>query len=201
MTVPDATRTAEDVMAASTAPLAVIVTRADGGVTRIGPITAPGAAGAIHASLTRLTTIPEKAAASAVIAPFSSAVPHLPLLEAEVETVRTLMDDDEQGVGAPFPNIWDRLVAQHGLNVADALVREALTDRSNGCHRPRPGTVTQRPSRNQADERFERALREVLLESTGPGGTSPAALKDTLTSIRRLAEAWACSRPRSDSGR
>ncbi|GGU40644.1 hypothetical protein [Streptomyces violascens] len=178
----------------TSAPLAVIVTKADGGVTRIGPITAPGEARAIHASLTRATTIPEKASASAEIARFNSAEPHLPLLDAEVETVLELMDDTEQGVEAPFPNLWDRLVAQHGLTVADTLIRAALAARRQG-HRPSADGAAPRPSRSRADDRFEHALREVLLENAGPGGMSPAALNHTLTSIRHLAEAWARSRP------
>ncbi|KOU43223.1 hypothetical protein [Streptomyces sp. WM6378] len=172
----------------------MIVTRADGGVTRIGPITAPREAGAIHASLTRATTIPEKASASAEIVRFNSAEQHLPLLDAEVETVLELMDDTEQGVEAPFPNLWDRLVAQHGLTVADALMRVALAAGREG-HRPPAHRAAPRPSRSRADERFEHALREVLLGHVGPGGISPAALDDTLTSIRHLAEAWARSRP------
>ncbi|MFG2210964.1 hypothetical protein [Streptomyces sp. NPDC048638] len=176
--------------ATTPAPLAVIVTRADGRVARIGPITGPGVAGAIHASLTRATTIPEKADASAEIARFDAAEPHLPLLDAEVDTVLELMDDTEQGVEAPFPNLWDRLVAQHGLTVADALMRVALAARRKDNRPP-----ARHPSRSRADERFEHALREVLMEHIGPGGTSPAALDDTVTSIRRLAEAWARSRP------
>jgi hypothetical protein len=183
----------------STALLAVIVTKADGGVTRIGPIPTPDVADAIHTSLTRLTTIPEQAAATAEIVPFTPGMPHLPLLDAEVETVLALMDDDEQGVEAPFPNIWDRLVAQHGLGTANTVWREALAVRSNRSQHT-PGVDAQRAPRAHADARFDQALRELLLESTGPGGISPAALDETLASIRRLADAWARSRrlPSSD---
>ncbi|MEW1760584.1 hypothetical protein AB0393_29235 [Streptomyces cyaneofuscatus] len=197
MTVPDPTHQGEVAPITPTVSLAVIVTRADGGVVRIGPITSPGAAGAIHASLTRFTTIPEQAAASAEVAPYSAAEPHLPLLDAQVGTVLELMDDGELGVNAPFPNLWDRLVAQHGLSVANALVHEALAARREDHRPPARGALAPASSRRQADERFEHALREVLLERTGPGGTSPDELEDALTSIRRLAEAWAQSLPQS----
>ncbi|MFE0369522.1 hypothetical protein [Streptomyces tendae] len=182
----------------SAAPLAVIITRADGGVTRIGPIPTPDAANAIRTSLTRRTTIPEQASATAEVAPFVSEMPHLPLLDAEPDTVLALMDDDEQGVEAPFPSLWDRLVAQHGLGTAVAVWKEALA-------RPirRPCALreadAQSASRAEADDVFDRDLRELLMEHTGPGGISPAALNDALAGIRRLADAWARSLQRPAS--
>ncbi|WP_331746859.1 hypothetical protein OG923_34330 (plasmid) [Streptomyces halstedii] len=57
--------------ATTSAPLAVIVTKADGKVTRIGPIPTPDVAEAIYASLSRPTTIPEQAAATAEVARFA----------------------------------------------------------------------------------------------------------------------------------
>jgi len=189
---PVATHPGEALTTTSTAPLAVIVTRADGGVTRIGPIPGWQLADAIHASLTRFTTIPEQAAATAEIVPFTPELPHLPLLDAESEAVLALIDDSDQGIEAPFPNVWDRLVAQHGLTGADTVWREALATRPNGRR--------QHDFHAQADDGFDHAVRELLLESVGPGGTTPAALDDTVAGIRRLADAWARSRqfPSSD---
>ncbi|MFJ4702980.1 hypothetical protein ACIP5N_33000 [Streptomyces sp. NPDC088768] len=181
--------------ATTTAPLAVIVTKADGYVTRIGPIPTPDVAGAIHASLSRPTTIPEQAAATAEVARFAPEQPHLPLLDAEIETVVELIDHPEQGVEAPYPNLWDRLVAQHGLETADALFKAALTARQT-CRKVPHEAAGPNAARAQADARFDhalRALRELLTENTGPG-SHPAALDARLANIRRLADAWAQER-------
>ncbi|MCX4826767.1 hypothetical protein OG883_44810 [Streptomyces sp. NBC_01142] len=178
----------------------MVVTRADGAVTRIGPILTPDVADAIHTSLTRYTTIPEQAAATAEIVPFAPEMLHLPLLDAEAGTLLALMDDGEQGVQAPFPNVWDRLVAQHGLGTADTVWKEALAARQTHRHHT-PTAGAQRASRAQADDRFDHALRELLLASIGPGGISPAALDDTLAGIRRLADDWARSRQLPSPGR
>ncbi|WP_127452557.1 hypothetical protein [Streptomyces sp. B29(2018)] len=177
----------------TSAPLAVIVTKADGNVTRIGPIPTPDVAEAIHASLSRPTTIPEQAAATAEVARFAPEQPHLPLLDAEIETVVELIDHPEQGVEAPYPNLWDRLVAQHGLETADALFKAALTARQT-CRKVPQEAADPNAARAQADARFDHALRELLTENTGPGGISPAALDATLANIRRLADAWAQER-------
>lgn len=98
-----ATPAGESVTATSSALLAVIVTKADGGLIRIGPIPTPDAAEAIRASLSRPTTNPEQAAATAEVAHFAPEQPHLSLLDAEVETVARLIDHPEQGIEIPLP--------------------------------------------------------------------------------------------------
>ncbi|TLQ39427.1 hypothetical protein [Streptomyces marianii] len=172
----------------------MIVTRADGHSVRIGPIRRPEDAATIHTSLTRPTTDPEQAAATIEIAPFTPDAPHLPLLPATAETVLRLMDDDAQGAMAPFPNVWHRLVAQHGLSVADTVWKEALGRRPSVSSLQPVTGAQRRGSLAQADHRFDRAVRELLLENAGPGGMSPGALDRTLTGIRRLAHEWARSR-------
>ncbi|WP_331746861.1 hypothetical protein OG923_34335 (plasmid) [Streptomyces halstedii] len=100
-----------------------------------------------------------------------------------------LIDHPEQGVEAPYPNLWDRLVAQHGLETTDALFKVALTARQT-CRKVTHEAAGPNAARAQADARFDHALRDLLTENTGPGGISPAALDATLANIRRLADAW-----------
>ncbi|MDQ1041542.1 hypothetical protein QFZ75_008044 [Streptomyces sp. V3I8] len=108
--------------------LALTVTRADGGVVRIGPI------GFLHiaeqmvsAFATMAGNTTGAAGASYVIAPYEprDGETYLPLVPVNASVLAELADDEAEGSEAPFPGLWSRLHAQHGYETAQKVWKAA----------------------------------------------------------------------------
>ncbi|MFE6000247.1 hypothetical protein ACFQ6C_25860 [Streptomyces sp. NPDC056454] len=97
-------------------PYAVAVERKDGSEVRIGPIEfAHVAEQMAHWFKIDARGSREGARGCAVtIVAYDERREHLPLVPANADAVLMVIEDPVQGSGAPFPDLWDRLCAQHG---------------------------------------------------------------------------------------
>ena len=165
--------------------IAVHVVRPGGGTTRIGPIPNRGVAEDIVASFTSFSTRPERQGVSCAIAVYDPGQDHLPLVPAEPACIAALVDHPDQGFDAPFPNLWDRLVAQHGLGTADRVWKAAMD-------LGRTGEEVAAPSAPQdsADARFDNNLHLVLSAFVRGDQNIDTAVRD----IRRMAAHWTAGR-------
>lgn len=165
--------------------LAVHVVRPGGGTTRIGPIPDRGAAEDIVASLTSFSTRPERQGVSCAIAVYDPGQEHLPLVPAEPACIAALLDHPDQGFDAPFPSLWDRLVAQHGLRTADRVWKAAMDLGHTG-----DGVTAPSAPQDSADARFDSGLRLALSALVHGDQDIDTAVRD----IRRMAADWAAGR-------
>lgn len=103
----------------TTEDLALTVTRADGGIVRIGPIGYQRVADQMVRTFESMATNTTGAAGARYrIEPYAPKPDetYLPLVPASTDAVLTAMEDE--GNNAPFPDLWSRLRAQHGYEVA-----------------------------------------------------------------------------------
>lgn len=165
--------------------LAVHVVRPGGGTTRIGPIPDRNVAEDIVASFTSFSTRPERQGVSCAIAVYDPGQEHLPLVPAEPARIAALVDHPDQGFDAPFPSLWDRLVAQHGLRTADRVWKAAMDLGRTG-----EGMATPSAPQDSADARFDSGLR-LALSALVCGDQD---IDTTVRDIRRTAADWAAGR-------
>ncbi|MFF9786327.1 hypothetical protein [Streptomyces nigrescens] len=164
---------------------AVIVSRTDGGSTRIGPIPFKHVAEDMTRSFSSFSTRPERDGVTSEVVVYDPGVRHLPLVPAEADRILAVIEDPDQGFEAPFPNLWDRLVAQHGLQATDRAWREAVS--SDHAEVKNPLCTAQA----EADVRFDLELRQLVSALIGSGNTDDAAVEEAVADIRRTAEVWA----------
>lgn len=95
---------------------AVKVTREDGTVCRIGPIPYQHVAQQMHRQFTFFSPGSRTGAAEATVevTAYEAGEAHLPLLPCNADFLVGLLYDPVEGSEAPFPDLWDRLEAQHG---------------------------------------------------------------------------------------
>lgn len=110
--------------------LAVHVLRPDGTDVRIGPIPYQHVAESIQYHFTQVFPRSRAGAEGCVVAitTYDDKAEHLPLVPANQDAILNLLDDPVQGAEAPFPDLWDRLCAQHGYDVAQGPWDAALRD-------------------------------------------------------------------------
>lgn len=114
--------------AVSGSALAIRVDRPDGTSVRIGPIPHQRTAESMYHHFTTESPRSRDGAADCTVAivPYDETAEHLPLLPACQDAILELLDDPVAGVDAPFPDLWDRLHAQHGSEVAAKVWSGAL---------------------------------------------------------------------------
>ncbi|WP_327359560.1 hypothetical protein [Streptomyces sp. NBC_01304] len=169
--------------------LAVTVASTDGRTTRIGPIPTRQLSEDMHHSLSAYSTRPEREGTTCEITDYDPTVEHLPLLPTTAPEIAELISDPRQGFEAPFPNLWERLVAQIGLAEGDVLWRQAFAlyvDDEQARERPADRL-------NAADELFTNNLRQRLTElvASRAGDVSAKEIDDAVVSIQGLAADWA----------
>ncbi|WP_329020803.1 hypothetical protein [Streptomyces sp. NBC_01601] len=166
--------------------LAVHVVRPDSGATRIGPIPAKATADDLVESFRSFSTRLERQGVTCAIAAYDPDQEHLPLLPAEPARIAALIDHPVQGLDAPYPNLWDRLVAQHGLGTTDRVWRAAMAYRCTDDE-----ATTLHAPQSSADTRFDSGLRLTLSALARGDQDVETAMRD----IRRLAATWAAHQP------
>ncbi|MFD8648667.1 hypothetical protein [Streptomyces mirabilis] len=106
--------------------LAIAVTRADGGITRIGPILYRHIAEQMVRNFQSMASNTEGAAgASYGIVPYwpQPGETYLPLVPANADVIVGLLE--KAGEREPFPDLWSRLHAEHGYETAERAWRTA----------------------------------------------------------------------------
>lgn len=102
---------------------AVLVTRGDGSTCRIGPIHLPHIAERLMDGFAQQRhSVAGAAEATWRTIDYDPAQPHFPLLPADAMSLMVLMDHPTEGVGndCPFPDLFSRLIAQHGPEGTEA---------------------------------------------------------------------------------
>lgn len=109
--------------------LALIVTRADGGIVRIGPILYRHIAEQMMRTFESMATNTTGAAgADYSIEPYwpQPGETYLPLVPANADVLVGLLEKETgPGEPEPFPDLWSRLHAQHGYEVAQKAWKTA----------------------------------------------------------------------------
>ncbi|MEV7675072.1 hypothetical protein [Streptomyces sp. NPDC088752] len=115
-------------MISTTEDLALIVTRADDSMARIGPIGFRHVAEQMVRTFQSMATNTTGAAGARYAITSYAPEPgetYLPLVHASTYAVLDVIDDPVQGSEALFPDLWSRLHAQHGYETAERIWKNA----------------------------------------------------------------------------
>ncbi|MGW1436817.1 hypothetical protein ACWD7M_16400 [Streptomyces griseus] len=162
-------------------PYAVLVKRWNGGEVRIGPIlTASTAETMVHwFKIDARGSRPDAQKCVVTVVEFEKRRPHLPLVAAARGAVLAAMEDSAQGMEGPFPNLRDRLCAQHGYAVAQGVMNEVMSLQAA------EEAEAETEVRRQVREAREAELRAGVLKVLEAYGTRSAgeALRDIMVLV------------------
>lgn len=101
-----------------------VITKPGHGIVRLGPLGFQHVAEHMVWDLcSQLHSTSHPAGTTIEVAPFDESLPHLPLLPRDSMELANLMDGEQgdDGSGASFPDLFSRLHAQEGYEVAARL--------------------------------------------------------------------------------